>query len=695
MFLKNINYTPVNFTSISLNNKEKTEADKNLKKVYSSDSQAAKNNLLQIFDKHIIKEVESKYSFSPQKDDYLQAYYTALFDAIDQKMTLDGIIEFVNKPDFKSNIVHSKYSNECLISGHKLKLLTEDDLPQYASAPDEEKVLHYKDKLDKVSVNLTSSQYEALRYMAFHDKYNQTKQQQAKIAIAKIQKEKNVLPEKYYVKAKKLQDVIWRDKDIDAIVDLLIHNQMLLSLPVEKIKYNIENSSKVLNNSKLFFSNPRLICINPEVIENKIDTGAEKFGVTREKYISMIERNPSILTYTPDCLYNRAENGAKVLNLPLKNYIGCILVAPRLFMISAENLSKYADASSEILGITREQFINAGVKFPEVFSFTPDLVEKKAKAFSEILGTNNIGKVFMVTPILFARDIETIKNNKEHISEILEISPEQTIKLLRKSTNILLLNSKTIDAKIDLLAKELNTPRNNILKALKKCPNLVSCSVESIKSNIDTVVNALSLSKEDYIESGVKFPSILVLKPEKVINNVTELADWFGKTKEEMAKILLAMPSVATLQPQTVINNVENLVKLFKDDKIRQKVLREPVFMQMKPETVYHKYSLQKYYKLLSGFSFESLHIPKNKDEYFYLDMLRLLISKANNIRLSKLKPDDCKSNLISFINSNPDYNYNFKIPDDGYIADELIKFTHDFCEENFGKQIIYVDKSN
>ena len=245
------------------------------------------------------------------------------------------------------------------------------------------------------------------------------------------------------------------------------------------------------------------------------------------------------------------------------------------------------------------------------------------------------------------------------------------------------------------MAKELNTQRNNILKAFKKCPNLVSCSVESIKSNIDTVVNALSLSKEDYHESGVKFPSRLVLKPEKVINNVTEVADWFGKTKEEMAKILLAMPSVATLQPQTVINNVENLVKLFKDDKIIQKVLREPVFMQMKPETVYHKYSLQKYYKLLSGFSFESLHIPKNKDEYFYLDMLRLLISKANNIRLSKLKPDDCKSNLISFINSNPDYNYNFKIPDDGYIADELIKFTHDFCEENFGKQIIYVDKSN
>ena len=687
----------INFSAISLNQKERKKAEQAIAVLQSNPEESAKNNLLQIFDKHIIKEVESKYSFSPQKDDYLQAYYTALFDAIDQKMTLDGIIEFVNKPDFKSNIVHSKYSNECLISGHKLKLLTEDDLPQYASAPDEEKVLHYKDKLDRVSKNLTSSQYEALQYMAFHEKYNQCKHLQAKIAVAKIQKENDVLPEKYYVIAKKFQDVIWCDKDLETIVDLLIQNQKLLSVPFDRIKYNFEKSAKLLNNRKVFFVYPRLMCIKPEVIDKRVNDGAEKFGVTREKYISTIERNPVMLENSVDYLYNNVENGAKVLNLPLKTYIKCAFDAARLFTTSAENILENVEEASKILGISSEQFIKSGVRCANVFALTPDLVEKKAKAFSEILETNNIGKIFVLNPNLFTRDIQTIKSNKERISEIMELSDKETVKLLKKSTKMLCYNFETLETKIDLLAKELNRPKTDIVNACKKAPDFITNSVDYIKSNIDTVTKELSLSKDDYINAGLSYPLLLMYKPETVIKNTSELADWFGKTKEEMAKIILKTPCLAILKPQTIINNVENLVKLFNDNDFKQKALADPLLMQLKPETIYHKYSLQKYCKSLKGLPVESVSIPRKSDEYLLCEMLRILINKANQVCLAK--QNDFKNNLIKFINSNPDYDYNFKIPDDGYIADELIKFTHDLCEENFGKQIIkiekYADKSN
>ena len=182
-----MNITPINnrinFCAIVLNQTEREKAQSTIAKLQTEPGyeQAGKNNLLQIFDRHIKKEVETRYGQAREKEDYYQTYYTALFEAISDNKSLDDILKEVNKPNVKENIIYSKYFPECPLSKSKMENLTVNDLPVAISSPSQETVLQLwrKATIHRTRIVNTSEfqKYTALEHSAIiHALFEGTKQ---------------------------------------------------------------------------------------------------------------------------------------------------------------------------------------------------------------------------------------------------------------------------------------------------------------------------------------------------------------------------------------------------------------------------------------------------------------------------------------------------------------------------------------
>ncbi len=585
MFLTQV--TPIAFKSIYLNDKEKKAAQRNLDTLNKRDSQTARDNLLKIFDRHIKREVEYRYSCSLQKDDYLQSYYLALFDAISQKLPLDKIIRIVNKPDIDSNIVYHQFSQEIPLSNNMTERLTDENLPKCMSFPNNARVQYYEDKLDEVCQNLRPAEQEAL-LTKIHSKKNTDRDNRlGRIAVSKIKKENNILPENYHISAQMLKDMLWSDKDKDEIISFLVNY-------------------------------------------------------------------PSMLYLTPEDILNRTAENSKNLN------------------------------------ISKEKFIKVTAKNPVLLCLTPENIKEKKEGLSKIFKTDDIGAIFLKDPHIITYDIENLKSTITQLSEIMGVSENDIIKLITKSPTILHYNLETLDNKINEFAKELNVSRQEIIKIAKDLPQILNYSVKTLSGNIKTVTQALDSQPENYVSAGIRRPTILCMKPEKLINNITNLAAGFGITKEEMAQIALKQPALFYMPPESLFDNINKSIELLQDDDFKAKALKNTSLMLLKPETIYKKRSLYNYCRILSNKPVNSV-IRINNDEYFFCEMLRILINKKNSDKILQAK--NSKASIVKYIQEHSNGNYNFEIPDDKYTADKLIEFTKEFCQSNFGKQIIKLEK--
>ena len=699
-----MNITPINnrinFCAIVLNQTEREKAQSTIAKLQTEPGyeQAGKNNLLQIFDRHIKKEVETRYGQAREKEDYYQTYYTALFEAISDNKSLDDILKEVNKPNVKENIIYSKYFPECPLSKSKMGNLAVNDLPVAISSPSQETVLQFQDKLRDVSKDLKQKEQEVLQNKAANVKLNSSERRVLKKAIAKIQQKNNVLPQDFTEKAQYFQEQLWKDKNIEEIIQLLIKHPELMAISKEKIEYNADKMFKVLelpqeDFTRILFKHPGLIYCLPETIEKNIQTNIERFKITKEQFVKASKNNPAILTQSAETLYQNVENGAKVFNIPLEDYLKVCLKAQMLFSIPGENMSERIDMISNILNISRESVIKSGILLPQVLCLSGDAIKSSAQNLSEILKIEDAGKLFVSAPQLFARSPESLKENIKKLSELFDLSYDETIKMIKKSPKVLSFNVESLNNKINSFAEVLNIPRKDIEKACKRHIVILNFKAETINRNVETTANELGLSKDAYVKSCLSMPSLLYLNPQKIIDNIKALAAGFEITKEEMAKIALVQPSVFYTNSKILFDNLDRASELLGDKDYRLKALKNPRLMCSKPETIKHKSALQNYFKSLIGIPTGSIALSSNSDEYLFCEMIRVLINKNNNCKIVKFLPKTAKNTLIDIIKSNPDGNYNFEIPDDKYAADKLIDFTKDFCNENFGKQIIKMTK--
>ena len=640
-----INYfsNQISFNSIQLSQYEKAKSDLILSQFNSNsyNKDCLKLELLDIFEKHIEKESDTKAKGIYYKEDFSQKMYLKLFEILNEaeNITTEMIVKTLNailpaNEELKENhrlgikSINKNINND--IEKPLETILTEDNLPKLSSTVSEEereKKLNIINKLGLDS-NLSQEELEILNSRASGKTYKEiAKENNVRIAtiwnkfskaITKIQNCKNILPEEY-----------------DNI------SQMLLG------KYSLSITKEELK--KILIKNPYIFKLSENKISQIIEQAANLLNIPPESYVKAALKHIALLWQTPELTINNVDKTCELLDIEKDKYIQAALKQPTILSLRPDTVNSNVNKVAELLNIDKKTIIEIAYKYPGI------LYQKADTTFKKVCDT----------------------------AKLLEIDTNTFIQCAIKHPALFSIAPKTIIENITKSAEMLNLDKKSYIKAALKRPSLFYQKPETIVNNIKKTSEYLNIDKNYFAKAALKQPQLFYQKPETLLDNATKAAKLIGMDLHSFIQVAIKQPQIFYQNPESIASNLNKAAKLLNlslNDYISI-VLKQPVLFYQKPENVEKKIKILKYYKEIQGKKTDTFYYPTNSNDILYEKILNYLVKISD-----KLKNAIDEKNFINYLKEK-NKTYNFIIPTNELTKD-LILFAQEFSMKNFGKQI-------
>lgn len=242
--------------------------------------------------------------------------------------------------------------------------------------------------------------------------------------------------------------------------------------------------------------------------------------------------------------------------------------------------------------------------------------------------------------------------------------------------------------RVEKLAAKLNCSEQDIIKLFFKAPSLFFQSTKTLISKMNSAKKAFKSTQKEFIKTIHKQPQLLYLNTETMIQNITDTANLLGIPKEKLIKTALKQPQLFEQKPQTILYNVTESAKLIgcPEQEFIKQAFGQPCLFCQKPETNSRKTKIANYYRKLKNLPPQN-SVAQVSDKKLYNLVIGLLI-KGEELKVSnKSKINVFRFNLEKYLKSNPDINFNIKIPNDE-IVPGFIKYVQDTSLKILGRNI-------
>ncbi len=637
------NISQIGFKAITLNKEEERRTTVLLNSLgeNTGKDELIKSQLFDVFDKHIQKEAGLKVKSCHSLPDFLQKIYLAFLEKLEagktEKLTSTALVEYLNiikpakdeiLPDFAfdTKSIHSKISNNMDFTLETL--LTEGDLPVYASSANQEERLPYQQHLKNVieTSSLKDKEKEVLLESGSGKTYRE-------------------LAEEYLTSVCSIREKIFCS---------LIKLKYSLGLLPGKYKENIETSSKLLN-------------IDKDVFEQ---TAFKK---------------PQLFYLTPEFLVQNVETTAKLLKQKKEVYIQSALKQPTLFYLKPERINQNVEATSKLLNLKKDDFIKAAVKYPSLFYHKPQTINHNVETTSKLLNLKKeiLVKAAVNQPPLFYQKPETINQNIETTGEILNVEKDVLVRAALNRPTLFCQKPETINQNIESTAQLLNIDKDVFIKAAIKRPALFGRSPETLNQNIEVASKLLNLEKEVFVQAAIKQPTLFCQKPDTLNQNVETISKLLNVEKSVFVQAALKQPTLFYRAPESINSNIETTSQLLntKKDAFVKSALIKPQLFILKPETIVKKVKIMQYYDEILGNKNNRKSVLLYSDEKLYHRILDYLVTSQH-----KLKSSMSELALVSLLEKH-DGAYKFEIPQNS-LTQEFIEYAQNFSLKHLHKQI-------
>lgn len=669
----------INFKRIQLSNADEKKVLKKLSTLSKSSSvdkiHSIKIDLFEIFDSHFQNELSHYSRLYTHKDDFLQGIYLRFFELLgdiqEKTVSIFDFMENINRI-IKPNIDEKRereYSldNAVFRDSEKtfIEKLTYEKLPVYASSKNEEENKIFKNKLEKISKDTALTKKE--KTILELKKQGKNFEEIAKItnrarpnigfaylsAIAKIQKQNDILPEYYENYAKMLLDKYHINFSKEKIIDVLIKKPLFLTYIKNNELNNISEKAIILGCKEEEFiemglDQPSLFYINPQILKKNLSELIKFLEIEEEKTLQLVKKLPSLLYQNPERIKENITNSSMILNVEKKDFIHAVLKQPSLAAMKPETIKEKMVKLANFLSLKEVEVIEIALKDTH----------------------------------LFILDIETIKRNINDCTKIFGITKKEFIKAALKAPNLFYQKPETLKQNITQSAQNFDINENKFIKTALNAPCLFYQKPETLKQNIIESSNIFRINEKDFIKIALTLPSLFYSKPESLKQKVQEMSKVLGIDESEFIRISLIQHRLLCLNPESLKKNIQIIAESLNitEQEFVKEALKRPSLLCFRPENVNNKISKYNFYTKVTGKELENFaQIIRNKtDEFFERSFFFLTKKDLGN------KKNITKTNFVDIIKKHPNKTFTFDLPQDECTV-EFIQYVKDFFAKNIG----------
>ncbi len=485
----------INFKAIKLNEKELLESKKLLNKYIKAPEQeleSLKNKTFKFFEKHLNEEIDLKTKRYYIKEDFAQELFLEFFVLLDdvRKKVLPNE-EFIlklnkikpSKDSYKSGVLEKSINETIGDSNSKIEdFLSEDNLPVYASAKNEEENKVFVDELHMVINNeILSEREKKILAGCMNGKTSGEIAKELNLSEVTISENKKTLflklgndsGDSLLIKdiAKELKSRYELAMSEQEIYNSFIKKPTPLLKRQDELFDIISKSAKLLNIeekdfAKAVIKQPLVLYMTSEELNKNVEDIAKQFNLSKSVFVKSVLRQPQIFYQHPETLHRNIKKNVEQFNVGEAAFVKAALRQPVLFYHDPESLYKKINKSAEYFNIDIESFIKVALKFPNLFYQKPEVlyqnISRSAEKFS--MSNDEFLKLALRTPALFCLKPETLYNNLQQTSEKLGVDIKKIIELAAANPTLFYTKPDTAVRKIKLLKYEKQIRNQDDLK---------------------------------------------------------------------------------------------------------------------------------------------------------------------------------------------------------------------------------------
>ena len=533
----------INFGAINLKDREKAKSDELISQLKTStkNKDRIKSGLLDVFDRHIQDEAVQKARGIYLTSDVLQEMYLKFFEAIEniKDLTTGKLIDILNSTKPEQDALKERYrlgvtSLDSPINPDSdliLKnIITDKNLPVYLSSASEEERKVQRQKLQTLTekTNLTEREKNLLEEKSSGKTYKQIAkrtnqsivraQQLIHNAVAKIQNDNNILPEKFNDFTEKLIQRYNLNIEKDTIKNILLNNTFVLSAEPERLFQSIDKTAMLL-------------------------------GIDSKDYIHSVLKQPTIFCQKPETVAENINKTAKILKIEHKTCVQAALKRPTIFCLKPETIAENINVTAKLLKIEPQNYVQAALRHPQLFYQKPKTIAENINRTAKLLHIEpeNFTQAVLKQPQLFHQKPETIAENITRMAKLLKIEHKICVQAALKQPPLFYQKPETIAENINKTAKILKIEPQNYIQAAIKQPPLFYQKPETIAENINRTAKILKIEPQNYIQAALKRPQLFYQKPENIVKKIRIIQYYKQIQNKKPDKIIFSTNADSTL----------------------------------------------------------------------------------------------------------------------------------------------------
>ena len=396
-----------NFCAIQLSEKEAKIAASHLSELFDINAayikkQALKNDLFNIFNKHLKREAAIKTNKFYIFKDVLSEIYLKFSEQLNDIKNYHSLDIFINKLNeykpskntVKSEYIHSSLDADIYTDNSLLKRLdriTSEDLPSPKSAEYLDSVkarinkIIEKRKLSPIVKERIKARLNGIKYKDIAQKGNiniDVAKRSVQKGVLRLQYENGVISKNYIEKAKAIAPVF--NCDTETAVKIMLKNPAVVSDKPETIMQNIRDIAKLFNCSeeKIIKISVKYLDIcfqRPETLLNNVRKSAELLGCEQGEFMKVCFRFPPLFYLKPESVLKNVEQACIAFNCKKEDYVRTTLRQPQLFCQKFETLMSNIRRSAANISCSTDKLIQAALIEPAIFCLKPDTIAKNYK----------------------------------------------------------------------------------------------------------------------------------------------------------------------------------------------------------------------------------------------------------------------------------------------------------------------------
>ncbi len=718
MEIQKISRDSINFKKIQLNKAEQKKAFDlliNLTKTdVSSKVDKIKFDIFELFDPHLQKEAFSTSAKFVFGKDFLQTLYLKFFELLEKVKEKELLPEnFVEKLDnvkadeedmrVQASSLDTPYYREGS-KKNKIDFITEDNLPRYASQMNEEERKILQDKIYEIQKDtvLTETESQVFNFKKEGKTFKEIAEISGKSwfttrnaflsAIAKIQKQNDVLPEEYIQHAKFLKERYELDISLKKIVDILIKKSLIfLFLKNRDVEKTLGESSKILGLSEkdilmASFRNPQVLHQKPENMKRNFSEIAVTLNIPEEKLLKCAVKAPNLLLQNADTIKQNVLEASKVLNVTEEEFIKSALIIPSLFAMKSGTIKQNISKAAKSFNITEEKYIRAASHQPNLFVQKSETLKQNLSDLSDVtkIDETDLIKAGLRSPSLFSRNPDASKENILKIAEIFNISIKEAIKAALREPSLFYRSPETLRENFLKISEEFNIPPKALLRVGLRQPSVIVQKPETIIQNIKKSAELFNIKEEDFVKAALLSANLFYQKPETLKNNISKTAELLNISEETFIKVALKQPVLFYLKPEKIKQNISQIAKIFDipEQEFFQMSLNSPSVFSLKPETAEEKMAIYNLHRKVTNHKRDKgIAFVRNGNDHLYKPIIAHYIKK-------ELK-GEFKVNLGNYMNAirkYPNRIFHFDLPADK-ASEDCVQYIKEFFKKNFGTE--------